>query len=107
MNNNITTNSTDKKVLNKDVELAEQDLVTTNSTLLLDGEFRYTIIVKGDLNGDGKVTISDLAMVQRIILKPETELSETYFEAGDLDNNEKMTISDLARIQRYILTKSF
>jgi hypothetical protein len=106
--NNITTSTNNKKIVdNNSKELSEQDLVTTNCTLLLDDKYSYIIIVKGDLNEDGKVTISDLALIQRKILKPDILVSETSFIAGDLDNNKAIAIKDLAAIQKYILTKSF
>lgn len=103
---NISTNNI--KVYNKGhVLLTESDFITTDSSLLLDDRDNYKIVVVGDLNKDGHVTISDLALIQRKILNFETQLDEISLMAGDINNNKTISISDLASIQRYILTKQF
>ena len=105
---NITTNANNKKIIGRsNIELSAQDLVTTNSILILDDKYNFIIIVRGDLNGDGKVTISDLALIQGIILEPDTQISEACFNAGDLDKNKVISIKDLASLKKYILTKLF
>ena len=58
-----------------------------------------------DLNCDGKVTISDLAKLQRRILNPYEEISTESFLAGDSNFDDRLTVSDLASMQRYILNK--
>lgn len=106
--NNIYVNTDNKKIINKDnKELANNDLVTTSSILVVDDKLSYTLIVKGDLNENGTVNISDLAMVQRKILDSKYILSDAKFKAGDIGQNNTISVSDLALIQKYILRGSF
>ena len=57
---------------------------------------------KGDVNGDGKVTLVDLVAVKRHILKIET-LKNKKKEAADVDANDQITLTDYAKIKRHIL----
>ena len=63
---------------------------------------QYTVVIYGDTNGDGKVSIIDLARVQRHILGVAA-LSGAYYQAGDCSKDNKISIIDLARVQRHIL----
>lgn len=44
------------------------------------------MIVKGDLNGDGKITVEDL-MVFSLYIKGKIELTETQLIAADIDGD--------------------
>jgi len=65
----------------------------------------YTMIVDGDLNGDGKVVANDILFVKSHILKKQT-LEGIYFEAGDIDKNGSANAVDILYMKRYILGKS-
>ena len=79
----------------------DSSLVGTNykiSTILGD----YTLIVTGDLNGNGKIDINDIAQTQKIALKLVQK--DTYKEkAADINQNKKIDINDLARLQKMLL----
>lgn len=62
----------------------------------------YTIIIRGDVNGDGKISISDLIKVRNDILQTAT-LSGAYGTAGDVNRDGKISISDLIKIRNQIL----
>ena len=59
-------------------------------------------ILRGDTNGDGKITLIDLANVQRHLLKLIT-LTGNNFKGGDTNGDGKITLIDLANIQRHLL----
>ena len=63
---------------------------------------RLTIIVKGDVNGDGNVSISDYTLVRYEILdlKP---LTGAYLAAGDVNGDGNVSISDYTLIRYDIL----
>lgn len=63
---------------------------------------RLTIIVKGDANGDGNVSISDYTLVRYEILdlKP---LAGAYLTAGDVNGDGNVSISDYTLIRYDIL----
>lgn len=62
----------------------------------------YTVIIYGDANGDGKINISDLLRVQKIILN-QANVSDSYMKAADTNKDGKVTIVDLLRVQKHIL----
>lgn len=62
----------------------------------------YTLIILGDLNGDGEIDIIDLALLKRHINK--TQLLKEYYEiAGSIKSDgEEIDIIDLALLKRHI-----
>ncbi len=65
----------------------------------------YTIVIYGDINGDGNITILDLLKVQKLILG-STNLSGAYKTATDVNKDGKTTILDLLKVQKHILGSS-
>lgn len=63
----------------------------------------YTIIVTGDVNGDGKVGMSDLVKVNRHILKIGTLEGIQKLAADVNDSQGTVTMGDLVKINRCIL----
>ena len=62
----------------------------------------YTVIIYGDANGDGKISIADLLRVQKIILNA-VNVSDPYMKAADNNKDGRVTIVDLLRVQKHIL----
>lgn len=60
------------------------------------------VIVKGDANGDGAITLSDLAAVRLHLLELIT-LSGDNFTAADCNTDNAITLSDLAAIRLHLL----
>ena len=61
----------------------------------------FDIVVTGDTNGDGQVTILDLLRVQKHLLN-STRLTDLNLKAADTNSDNNITILDLLRIQKYI-----
>ena len=59
-------------------------------------------ITIGDTNGDGKITIVDLAKVQMHILKKKLLVGDGL-KSGDINSDGKISIVDLAKIQMHLL----
>ena len=85
-------------------ELKENDVIGTNGKIILYNKIAYNFVVKGDLSGDGLVTVKDLALIQRKILDDEFEIDDLAFKAADKNGDDSITVTDLAAVQRYILT---
>ncbi len=69
----------------------------------------YTIIVTGDTNGDGKISITDMIAIKSHILKKEV-LSGAGEKAGDVagkasGGDGKVTITDFIKVKAHILKK--
>ena len=63
----------------------------------------YTVLLYGDINGDGKINSVDLLVLQRDILEIQ-EVDNIFKKAGNINKNgKKPTSVDLLLIQRHIL----
>ena len=63
----------------------------------------YTIILYGDVNGDGRINSVDLLVLQRHILEIQP-IDDIYRKSANIrKNGKKPTSVDLLLIQRHIL----
>jgi len=62
----------------------------------------YPVVIRGDVNGDGKINSQDLRRAQRHILAV-AKLEGYYLTAADANEDGKVNSQDLRRAQRYIL----
>ena len=88
--------------------LSDDKYVGTGSTVKLvdennDIKMEYTIIIYGDVNGDGKINSIDLLVLQRHILEIQ-KLTGVFLKSGNINKNGKNPSSlDSLLIQRHIL----
>ncbi len=89
------------------VEITEGIIATgMKFTLLLNNqEYTYTIVVKGDVNGDGKIFATDYVKVKNHIMN-KTNLSGAYLEAADINNDNKIYATDYVQIKNHIMGKN-
>lgn len=66
------------------------------------GTTSFTVIVKGDPSGDGKINALDLLQVQKTILG-QKKLDGVYSTAADTSGDGKVNALDLLQIQKSIL----
>lgn len=88
--------------------------ISTNSTFATgqtleitssNGESKtFLIVVTGDTNGDGDITILDLLRVQKHLLN-SSKLNESYLQAADTNADNTVTILDLLRVQKHLLNE--
>ncbi len=62
----------------------------------------YNIVIFGDVNSDGKISIVDLARVQKHLLEI-SKLAGNQKDAADVNRDGKVSILDLARVQKHLL----
>ena len=102
---NIETNG-EITIVNKDgEEIEEGEKVGTGSKVTItkdDEKVEYIVIVKGDINGDGEVTTTDLQQVVDSIIG-KTIIEEQYNKAIDLDGDGQITITDVSLLRKQIL----
>lgn len=65
------------------------------------GQAALTVVVTGDLNGDGQASITDLLMVKTHLLGQA--LPDVAAAAGDVNYDGKVTITDFLRIKSNLL----
>jgi len=66
---------------------------------------KFTVILAGDANGDGRITSTDLTLVCRHVLK-QTELQGAMLLASDVNGDGRVTSTDLTLICRHVLKQS-
>jgi hypothetical protein len=66
------------------------------------GENTFTVIVKGDPSGDGKINALDMLYIQQNILNIK-QLDSVYLKAADLSGDGKVNALDLLQAQQRIL----
>lgn len=102
------TNKMNKKALcgltPEYTKLTEDDRVKTGSEIMLNGDTKYVIVVKGDVNSDGKIDfVKDIIRANNYRLGI-IKLDLPQILAADIDSNGKIEfVKDLISINNYRL----
>lgn len=79
--------------------------LATNMTLTVGGEKTYTLVVIGDIadiDGNGMVTVTDLAQLKLHYIELEL-LPEIALKAADINGDDQITITDLAQLKLVLI----
>lgn len=88
---------TNYTVRDKTGKVMESDqIVTTGSEVIVD-QNHYTIVVKGDLNGDGEFNLLDLSRLLYHLSEHQV-LQDEYYLAADLNFDRRVDLVDLSRM---------
>ena len=97
------------QLLKDGMPLNDRDTIGTGTVLqLLQGAQvvrSWNIIVTGDVNGDGAISISDMLMVKSHILG-KTVLDGIQGQAADTNGDHGISVTDFIQIKAHILGKS-
>ena len=103
---NIKTSGSVKFIDNTGKELQNSDIIRTGSKVVIsteDESQEYTIVVYGDINGDGKITMSDLVKSANYLID-ETIISEDcYKEAIDVTKDGNVRMSDIIKLSNILI----
>ena len=92
-------------VYNSDDELlTDNDILGTGSKLKINNTY-YSIIVLGDVTGDGLIQLGDVAKLYNAY-KNKIVLDENYLKAGKVTNNSNITLGDVAKLYNFYKGKS-
>lgn len=86
-------------------ELTDKSYITTGTKIKIITAMEtksFTMIVNGDLSGDGAITILDLLQIQKYLLG-DKKLTKEATLAADTSGDGKVTILDLLQVQKYLL----
>ncbi|MCL2859419.1 MAG: cohesin domain-containing protein [Oscillospiraceae bacterium] len=78
--------------------LANTDYIPVGATAT-DGIYSYTLIVVGDINADGKLTVTDLSQIKMFEINSLKILTDTQKMAADVKWDDLLTIIDVSRIK--------
>ena len=104
----ITVQNVMSKASNATIKNASGKKVTsgnigTGYTIEIDGT-TYTVIKKGDVNGDGKSSSSDYVKIKNYIMGSNS-LSSVAKKGADVNNDGKVSSSDYVKVKNYIMGK--
>ncbi len=92
-------------IINKDGnELKETELVGTGCKIKMTNNKNYTLVVPGDINGDGKIKLSDLSMLKLVLVGKES-VDGPYKIASDINGDGNVKLSDLSKLKLYLVGK--
>ena len=80
-------------------------LVGTGSTLTIsDGtsSYSYTVVIKGDINGDGNINSADLLKIRQYLVGT-VNLSDSFKDSADVNRDGKLNSADLLIIRQQLL----
>lgn len=89
-------------VWNGDTLVQDDQPIATGYILQMDGK-SYTLVIKGDVNGDSQRNIMDMQKIQRSLLQIENLSGVNYEAARVRQDRDSLSILDMQQIQRYIL----
>lgn len=116
------TTSKDVTIVIKDKDgnvLGDNDIVGTGSTIEISKEIEkipegqqepvketikenFTIKITGDIDGNGKVTVTDLSQLKDYIMTGKG-LDGIYYETADINGDGKVTLTDLSLMKELLL----
>lgn len=115
---NISENTTVGDILNKidtnghivvfngfgDIDSYES-FISTGSRIIIEfsrNTYEYTVIIYGDVDGDGKLKLSDVMKIASYLYKDKDSLNGVYLLAADYDKDNSYDLQDLMKIAKKI-----
>ena len=80
-----------------------QDKISTGDRLKI-GEKMWVFSVRGDTDGDGTITVNDIAIAKLHFIGKQIATG-AYAEAIETDDNEGITVNDISRIKLAFIGK--
>ncbi len=100
---NIETNQ-EITIKNKDGNtITGEEIIGTGMTLEV-GDKVYTLIVTGDLDGNGQITVTDLSQLKLHLVEKQL-LSDIAIKAADMNDDQDITVTDLAKMKLVLIGK--
>ncbi len=83
-------------------EITSENAYIGHGTVISMNGIDTTVLVRGDINGDGKVNIADYTLTKRSVLRTTT-LSDLQEMAADVNGDGKINIADYTLVKRHVL----
>ena len=80
----------------------EDRKIATGTTIKVGEGKQYTLVVIGDTDGNGNITVTDLAQLKLHYIG-KTILTDARLKAADMNGDGKITITDLAQIKLVLI----
>lgn len=92
------------KIARNDEEINEKDNIATGDVLTTSAGDKYTLIVTGDLNKDGKLNLKDLVKMRKYFLDGNN-LDENEILAANCNFDGKINLKDLVKMRLMLLNQ--
>lgn len=92
------------KITRNDEEINETDNIATGDILTTSAGDKYTLIVTGDLNKDGKLNLKDLVKMRKYFLDGNN-LDENEMLAANCNFDGKINLKDLVKMRLMLLNQ--
>ncbi len=109
INNELTTGFTlgqsieqIRNLLGDDVAINTKNEIIATGTVLSKDDEKFTVVIKGDLTGDGKINSADLLRMRQYLLG-DANLSIEYKTAGMIAGYNDIKSADLLRLRQHLL----
>lgn len=93
--------------------LADTDNIGTGAILQVGDDLQFTLIVIGDIDGNGELGLTDIAKLKLHCIADEEDADDAKYiltginlRAADFNGNNEVTITDLAQLKIAFLTAS-
>lgn len=89
-------------VLDKQANIVNQgDFIGTGMTIQI-GDVQYSLVVIGDMNGDGKISVVDLTKLKRVLVGLD-KVDSNQLRAVDFNEDNKVSVVDLVWIKKILV----
>ena len=97
---NIVTNQS-YEIKEGNITITGIDKIKTGQKLILKN-ITYTLVVTGDINGDGDIKLSDLSTLKMQLIGKRS-LTGASKEAGDINEDGDIKLSDLSKMKKILI----
>ena len=98
----MTVQELKSKLGDNDINITTNDDIVATGSVISMGNENYTIIIKGDNNGDGIINSGDLLQVRKHLLNMKS-LENEFFIAGDVNDDNIINSGDLLKLRKHLL----
>ena len=96
------------KVYNGTSVVSASGVLCTGYVVKLEAEGKVlqtlTVVVTGDINGDGKITLTDYVQLRSHLIGKST-LKSCYFHAADINGDGNVTLTDYVKMKSHLIGK--
>ena len=101
---NVTSNREFTIVDESGNTLNDDEVIATGMILKLDENTEYTLVITGDINKDGKLSVTDIAKLKLHLIEKEV-LQDCSYLAADINEDGRLSVTDLAQLKLLIIGK--